>query len=142
MPRDLYDQVEAICSPFTPATTSIFDLTTIIQHFLRLEPQCFLVVDGIDSLLEPEILIFMKFVRDVWGSELGLGSQSRLMLSCRETLGRRIRLESIPSSTVFQIRLEHLESDIHLYVDSEVDLRQAEGPITDDDVLIDEINRH
>jgi hypothetical protein len=139
MPRKLYDEVEAICTRLEFAANSIPNLTAVIQHFLRLQPLCFLVVDGIDSLLEPEILIFIKFLRDVWDPQLRLHSQSKIILSCRETLGRRVRLESIPCSTVLQIRLKHLESDIHIYVSNEVDKRQAESPITNDEMLVDEI---
>lgn len=139
MPQDLRDEVEAVCTPLTSATNNISNLIAIIQHFLRLQPLCFVIVDGIDSLLESEIQIFLRFLRHTWEPQASHGPQSKLMLSCRETLGRRIRLDSVPSSTFVRIRLKHLEQDIHHYVNSEVDTRQAESPITEDSTLVDEI---
>lgn len=139
MTQKLHEEMKAICTSLAPASTIFFNLTAVIQHFLRVQPLCFLVVDGLDSLLESEIQMFMKFLRHIWDTTTCLDSHGKLILSCRETLGRRIRLDNIPCSAVLQLRLEHLQSDIHLYVDSEVDTRHAESPITADDALVDEI---
>lgn len=141
MPKKLFDEVAAICNTLNSTPTSLTILTAVVQHFLRLQPFSFLVVDGIDSMLESEIMIFIRSLRHIWDPQLKLISQSKLILSCRETLGRRIRLENIPCSTVLQISLKHLQSDIHLYVDNEVDTRQTENPITDNNALIDEVKK-
>lgn len=138
MPPTLYDEVAALCISLKSATTSFTDLTRVLQQLLSLQSFS-LVVDGVDTLIELEVLIFINFLRYIWSPQLKPNSQSKLVLSCRETLGRRIRLENIPHSRILQIKLEHLTPDIHLYVNSEVDRKQAEGSITNDDVLVEEI---
>lgn len=136
---DLHSKIEAVLTSATSVTTSISDLAAIVQHFLQLQPSCFLIVDGIDALPESEILVFVSFLRQLWSAQPDSNPCGRLMLLCRETLGRRISLERIPASIILQVKLKYLQPDIHVYVDSEVDKKQQEYPITNDDALVDEI---
>lgn len=139
MPADLQSQIEAILTSVPSVTASIDHLTATLKHFLQLHPSSYIVVDGIDALSENEILTFVKFLREVWSTESGFSPFGRLILFCRETLGRRIRLDSISNSIILQIRLKHLESDIHTYVDSQINMKQQECPITSNDDLVDEV---
>lgn len=139
MAPDLRSLVKAVMTRSSSMTTNLPELTAIIHLFLRQHPLSFLIVDGIDALSEPDVLVFMTFLRQVWGQNFGSSSMARLMLFSRETLGRRIRLDSIPGSIVLQIKLRHLKPDIHIYVDSQVDCKQQECPITNDEVLLHEV---
>lgn len=138
MSNDLRSKVLAILAS-TATMITLANLTVIIQQFLRLQPSCYVVVDGIDAMSEPEIVLFVNLLRQLWCTGPNSTSKGRLIVFCRETLGKRIRLDMIPASVVLQIKLEHIASDIHTYVEKKVDTKQQEFRVTDDNVLIDEI---
>lgn len=139
MPTDLRFNIKAVLESTTSMRTTIPEFIIILQRFVQLQSSCYIVVDGIDALRESEIQIFVNSLRQMWSMQSDSNSNGRLILFCRETLGRRIRLESIPKSIILQIKLEHLKSDIHSYVDSQVDAKQRESPITGDNILVDEV---
>lgn len=140
VPRELRSMFENVFAPF-PTKRHVANLMELLQRFLHVTPRCFLVVDGIDVLPESEISTFVESLRKIWSrkSSIGIGIDSRLMLFCREILGRQNPLQKIPSSVLLSIRLRDIRPDIHLYVDHEVDKRQCETPVTQDQTLINEI---
>lgn len=97
------------------------------------------VIDGVDYLQEKETVSYLRVVRDVFDNQAGPRSSNKLIMFCRETLGRGIRPESLPSSISLRIGLAHLKHDIHTYVDWLVAAKQLDRSITTDDALVDEI---
>lgn len=136
MPTELHAAIQSAFSTLL-GDVSLQSLVSIMRCYSRHAKPCFLVVDGIDALPETEILSFIKVLRDLWTPPDD--TSLRLFLSCRETLGRRIRPESIASSTLLTIKLSHVEADIRRYVDHEVESRQGERSITEDSALLAQI---
>lgn len=90
---------------------------------------------------ESDILAFNRFLRDVFAGGPMAISKCRLILFCRETLGRGLRLESMPLSCIFHTLVDHVKSDVHSYVDYEITRKQNERSISNDVLLIDEVRR-
>jgi len=120
-------------------TTAI--LTQLVDSLVQDIGGCTFVVDGIDAMQESDILAFNRLLRDVFARGPMAISKCRLVLFCRETLGRGLRLESIPLSCIFHTQVDHVKSDIHSYVDYEITRKQNERSISNDVLLIDEVGR-
>lgn len=107
---------------------------------LKIKP-CSFVIDWIDALTEREVFEFLDSLRDLFPPTQGKKASHKLIMFCRQSLGRGVQLESIPSSAHFEIRLKNIQCDLLAFVDHEVDFRQRRCSITKDMELIEETKR-
>jgi len=138
--HDIQESIQRLLSVRDEILT-IAILTQLIISLVQDIGSCTFVVDGMDHMQELEILAFTRFLRDVFAQSPVGPLNCRLILFCRETLGRGLRLENIPQSCIFHVQVSHVRSDIHSYVDREITRKQDERSISNDVLLIDEVRR-
>lgn len=129
------------CLSVTDEVLTFAILTKLVIAIARELGGCTFVIDGIDAMQEHEVLAFLRFLSEVFEASPGPPAGCKLILFCRETLGRGIRLESIPQSCIFYNETNHVRSDIHFYIDHEIERNQRERCITNDNVLLHEVSR-
>lgn len=113
--------------------------TRIIKELSSWIGPCTFVIDGIDAMPEQGILAFLAFLRGLCDPTDRPSCDQKVIMFCRETLGRRIRLEEIPHSKVLTMDIGHVRRDIEIYVDHEVDAKQQEQRITENDDIINQV---
>lgn len=138
LPQDLKDTLWHTFSRGRGMCT-VSSLTRIFDALTRDIENCTLILDGLDLLKESDVLEFFRFVRNIFPEARSISPSFKMILFCRETLGRGIRLENLSKSTTLQIGLDHVEHDIHSYVDHVVPSKQRERSITNDPNLVKEI---
>lgn len=119
--------------------SSLASLTQLFRRFVENIGQCKCVIDGVDALEEKEVVTFLQFLRDTCGQARTSVQKVRIMIFCRETLGRGIHIEGMAQSATFKIGITHVKRDLHSYVDHQVNAKQEERSITDDTILVEEI---
>jgi len=133
------DQSIRACLSGNEDVLTLKALTHILISLIQEVGACDFVVDGIDVMGETDIIAFIELLSNIFDGSASLKRNCRLILFCRETLGRGIRLESIPQSCTFNTTSIHVRRDIHSYVDHEIKLKQATRPISDNQALIDRV---
>lgn len=137
LPEILRNQVQQIFST-KRCFLDIDGATKCFQSFLREIDNSFFIIDGVDAMTEKEISKFFRFLR-IGFDYTSNTPKHRVIIFCRDTLGRGIRLEGLANTSVMQIGISQLKSDIHSYVNHEVTTRQSERSISSTVELIEEI---
>lgn len=127
--------------PSAQARPSAKAITSILSNRSIRIKSCIFVIDGIDALPEREINEFLDCLHEIFPSPKSEKFWHKLIVFCRHSLGRGIRLESIPSSNQHEIKLSDIQRDLFAFVDHEVELKQRRRPITDNADLIEETKR-
>lgn len=141
LPSELREQLRVVL-PASKAFTGTRILIETIQAFIsNTARECVVVIDGIDILKEHDALELLRFPREIFAYNHKFRQQTKMVLFCRDTVGRGIQLGTLPNSTMLQIDLDHIEPDIHAFVDHLVSVKQSEQPITNDLELEAEIKR-
>lgn len=138
--RDLESSVKVVF-PSAQARPSAKAITRLILDCMSKTGSCSFIIDGIDALPEKEVYEFLDALHELFPSELNEGHPHRLFMSCRQSLGRGIQLESIPSSAYYEIRLDDIKHDLLKFVDHAIDTKQRRRSITRDTHLIEEMKR-
>lgn len=123
------------------ALSSLTSATRLLRTLAEGIGDCSIVIDGIDALQEKEVLAFLHFLRELHTQAQISNSRLKFMIFCRETLGRGIRLESMGPCAIVTTEITRLKHDIHLYVDHQVGLKQAERKIPGDEALLSRVKQ-
>lgn len=116
-------------------------LIAILAPFRASVPDCLYVVDGIDALPESEIMVFLKFLRSHFAETFESSHQHKMLVFCRDTLGRGVRFDNIPCSSILRIVLENIKHDLDMYVEHEVEDKEASRRISTDPELVQRIKQ-
>ena len=117
-------------------------LMQVLVKLLVAVGSCYIVLDGLDAMSEPEILQCTRLLREVLETCLAQrGLRMKILLFGRETLGRGIRLDELPTTTIKTIGIEQVLGDVRKYVDHEINLRQRDRAITQDHSLLAEVKK-
>lgn len=138
LPRDAASALTK-AFPHAKAIPDLGTLTDILKMLVAGLGSCVFVTDGLDILQEREVVSYLQVVRVLFASVPDSVSHCRMIIFCRETLGRGIRIDTIPRSTTLRIGISHLRRDIHKYIDHEVAAKQLDRNITRDEQLLQEI---
>jgi len=103
--------------------------------------QTYFVFDGVDGMPEDAIIRLLKVVRELTSSTENDHFVRRILIFCRESLGRGIRFENDQRYSSFEIALKHVEADIHAFVDHEVTAKQDARSLIQSRDLLDEVVR-
>lgn len=127
---------------FSSTTTLVphsSQLITLAKELCNGNLKTYFVLDGIDGLTEDAIIRLLGMMKELTASIEANQSARRILIFCRESLGRGIRFENDPRFSSFQIALKHVESDIHAFVDHEVTSKQDERSLIQSRDLLDEV---
>lgn len=114
-------------------------LSDVLAQFRSLLPACLFVIDGIDALPENEVVSFLKFLRIHFTASDGDSEGSKVLVFCRETLGRGFRVADLPQTSILQVTLEHIQPDLYTYVEHKVEEKQKGRTITGNLRLIEQV---
>lgn len=138
IPKDLESEIRTKCID----TRQVFPaaaLLSILGRFRRLLPACVFVIDGIDALLEDEVIVFLKFVRTYFAEADDVVEDSNILLFCRESLGRGLRIENFLRTSILNITLPNIRPDLYTYVEYEVAEKQKDRTISENHELIEQV---
>ena len=138
------DLEQSLCQAFSHRSLPphVPMLTRVLVKLLVAIGSCYIVLDGLDAMPEAEILHCTRLLREVLETCLAqAGLKIRLLLFCRETLGRGIRLDKLPETTVITIGVRQVLNDLRTYVEHEINARQIDRAITEDCSLLAEVKQ-
>lgn len=135
VPARIHEQVENTFTISKILTTR--RACKLLSALIGVYSKCLIVVDGIDAMPEAEIITLLRAVSELNGTKQQ--TSLRWLIFCREILGRGIRVENIADAALFYIDAHHIQQDLHHFIDQEVEQRQRESSITENQKLVDEI---
>lgn len=138
LPKYLQDRLRIVLA----RTASHFALNAFIEIFKDLAShlmQCTIIIDGLDLLKEDDVTQCLQFLRSITSNTNSSQENLKTSIFCREIPGRGIRLENHASSVMLQISLEHIQRDIHHYIDQAVSKKRQGSNLIEDNSLITEI---
>jgi hypothetical protein len=91
------------------------------------------LVDGLDECSRQETLDILMGFR-----QLLKFPSCRVFISCREEVNV---LRGVPGSVRIWITREHTKADMGVFLDKEIDMRQYDRPISDNQVVLDHIKQ-
>ena len=135
VPASIYEQIRSAFTISKILTTR--QACRLLSALIGTYSKCLIVVDGIDAMLEAEVITLLRAVSELNGTKQQ--TSLKWLIFCREILGRGIKVENIADAALFYIDVHHIQQDLHHFIAQEVEQRQRESSITENKELVDEI---